>query len=68
MSVPVRSLILQAYPIQSGEIIGGPDWMTSERYDVNASAGRAVTRDELRVMVGSLLSAGFPNSEFLIPS
>jgi uncharacterized protein (TIGR03435 family) len=58
-NAPVRSLILFAYPIPSGEIIGGPDWIGSERYDVNASAGRDATREELQAMVGALLSAKF---------
>ena len=58
-NAPIRSMIAFAYPISSGEIVSGPDWMTSERYDVNASAGRDVTRDELVAMVRSLLAERF---------
>ena len=40
-------------------IMGGPAWMLSERYDVIASAGRAVALEDLRAMVRALLLERF---------
>ena len=59
LNAPTRSLIAVAYPLPSGEVIGGPDWLTSERYDVNATAGHLATRDELTAMLRSLLADRF---------
>lgn len=44
---------------QSSRITGGPRWVYSERYDVNASAGREVTVEEMRAMVRALLTERF---------
>ena len=59
INAPVRSLIAFAYPLPSGEIVGGPDWISSERYDVNATAGYLAPRDEMAAMVRALLAERF---------
>jgi uncharacterized protein (TIGR03435 family) len=33
-NVPVRQLIRQAYGLQDFQIVGGPDWMSADRFDV----------------------------------
>ena len=37
------------------EVAGGPSWIRSDRFDVNATAGREVSLTELRSMLQSLL-------------
>jgi bla regulator protein BlaR1 len=37
-NVPVRELIRMAYGIQSFQLVGGPDWIGSERFDIVAKA------------------------------
>jgi uncharacterized protein (TIGR03435 family) len=41
------------------EVIGGPDWLASDRFDVNAIAGREATLSEMRAMVRTLLEDRF---------
>jgi len=36
ISTPVRQLIIFAYQIQSYQLVGGPDWIANERYDITA--------------------------------
>jgi uncharacterized protein (TIGR03435 family) len=33
-NVPVRQLIRQAYQLQEFQIVGGPDWVSSDRFDI----------------------------------
>jgi uncharacterized protein (TIGR03435 family) len=35
-NVPLRQLILMAYQVQPFQIVGGPSWMTSDRFDIVA--------------------------------
>ena len=51
----IGALIQFAYPTTRGDIVGAPDWIFRERYDVMASAGRDATPDEIGVMMRSLL-------------
>jgi bla regulator protein BlaR1 len=37
-NVPVRELIRMAYGIQNFQLVGGPDWIGSERFDIVAKA------------------------------
>jgi len=41
------------------EVVGGPAWMRSDRFDVNATAGREVSLNELRSMLQTLLVERF---------
>jgi uncharacterized protein (TIGR03435 family) len=56
---PVRILISTAYPSQANEIVGAPDWVTYERYDVTAVAGRNVSSAELQSMLRAMLAERF---------
>jgi uncharacterized protein (TIGR03435 family) len=38
---PVRNLIRNAFNVQSDQIIGGPDWIESDRFDIQAKAADA---------------------------
>jgi uncharacterized protein (TIGR03435 family) len=35
-NTPVKALIQSAYGVQNYQILGAPDWLTSEKYDINA--------------------------------
>jgi uncharacterized protein (TIGR03435 family) len=60
-NVPVRMLIRQAFNVQEFQIVGGPDWMGSDRFDVVAKAADGVefTADVMRPMLRSLLADRF---------
>ncbi len=36
-NVPLQAIIQEAYGVQANQIAGGPDWLNSERYDVQIS-------------------------------
>jgi bla regulator protein blaR1 len=38
-NVPLRFLIQNAYRVRDFQVIGGPSWMASERWDIEAKAG-----------------------------
>jgi len=37
-NLTVKSLIFQAYRVQDFQLVGGPDWINTERFDVEARA------------------------------
>lgn len=55
----LRLLIEQAYGIQPYQHKGGPNWLDSETFDVNAEAGRTITSEELHRMLQALLADRF---------
>jgi len=55
----VASLIQFAYDIRDFELIGGPDWMRRDQFEVRARAAAAVSDNEKRPMVQSLLEDRF---------
>jgi uncharacterized protein (TIGR03435 family) len=52
--VSLRQLIQLVYNVQPFEISGEPDWINSERYDIEAKAGPSRSRQEI---IGPLLQA-----------
>ena len=54
---PVASLISGAYGLRSYQILGGPDWINSARYNIEAKAAdnTSPSPDELNLMMRSLL-------------
>lgn len=60
-NVPLRLLLRQAFNVQDFQIVGGPDWITSDRFDVVAKApdGLEFTADVMRPMLRSLLTERF---------
>jgi uncharacterized protein (TIGR03435 family) len=56
---PARVLINWAYPSVTREIVGAPDWVTYENYDVDARAGGEVSQEQLALMLRSLLADRF---------
>lgn len=60
-NVPMRLLLRQAFNVQDFQIVGGPDWIGSDRFDVVAKApdGVEFTADAMRPMLRSLLTERF---------
>jgi uncharacterized protein (TIGR03435 family) len=56
---PIQSLILSAYPTVTFEIVGAPDWVTSEMYDVTAKAAGNPSDEQMMLMLRSLLAERF---------
>jgi len=65
-NLPLRSIIRFAYEIQDFQLSGGPAWLNSDFYDIEAKAGPAqinahgeVPPDTMRAMVRALLADRF---------
>lgn len=56
---PLRLLIAAAYDVQEFQVIGGPPWMHTERFDITAKAATNAPLPELNVMLRSLLADRF---------
>src|SRR5688572_30283471 len=55
----LRVLIVAAYGLEDFRVVGGPEWITSERFDVQARATSPVTRREAMPMLQALLAERF---------
>ena len=55
----LRMLILSAYQLKDYQLVGGPGWMNSDRFDVSARATGDVTPDIARRMMQNLLKDRF---------
>ena len=55
----VRMLLQDAYGVQDFQITGGPAWLSSERYNIEAKAAENVSREQVRLMLQSLLADRF---------
>jgi bla regulator protein BlaR1 len=58
-NVSVKILIQQAYGVRDFQITGGPGWIGSERYDINAKGEEARTPEQLKPMLQALLADRF---------
>ena len=54
----LTTMVAWAYNIGRPQVTG-PDWVRSQRYEVQAKAGRAATEDEMRPMLCALLEERF---------
>jgi uncharacterized protein (TIGR03435 family) len=52
----IRNFLGAAYPSQSGEYVGLPDWAQSERYDLTVKPPAGATRDQQRQMWRALFA------------
>ncbi len=50
----LRDLITIAYKLRDSQIVGGPSWITTDRFDVNAKAGRELPAFDLSGEIGPL--------------
>jgi len=57
-AVELRQIVGLAYAIQRVRVLGGPDWLDSDQFDILAKAENAEsTQDEMRSMLQALLAA-----------
>ncbi len=56
---PARLMLMNAYGIQYSQLTGGPDWLGSETWSVDARVDGNHTRDEMMLMLQSLLEERF---------
>jgi uncharacterized protein (TIGR03435 family) len=66
INIPARLLIINSYGLQPQQLIGAPDWISSERFDIVAKAESELdppeSRDapsQLQLMIRSLLAERF---------
>jgi uncharacterized protein (TIGR03435 family) len=55
----IRNTLRLIYDIPDFAIVGAPEWLSSERYDIEAQAAGNPSRDELKQMLRSLLAERF---------
>jgi uncharacterized protein (TIGR03435 family) len=55
----LKVIMTVAYSVTDAQISGGPSWMTTDRFDIEAKAARPGTVDELHTMLAHLLEERF---------
>ena len=55
VNAPARLMLMNAYGVQFSQLAGAPDWLNSETWSVDARAGGNPTRDQMMLMLRSLL-------------
>jgi uncharacterized protein (TIGR03435 family) len=58
-NVPVRLLIMQAYRLSGYQLVGGPSWLDSERFDIVAKGPEGSRPDQVPMMLRGLLADRF---------
>jgi len=56
---PIATLIRAAYPAESRRIVGAPDWVERDPYDIDAKAAGEASEERIRLMLQSLLADRF---------
>ena len=59
VNAPLRLLIRDAYALQGFQLVGGPSWLDSERFDILAKADGSPTPEQERLMLRTLLAERF---------
>jgi uncharacterized protein (TIGR03435 family) len=55
----LRQIVLDAYEMKGFRVFGGPDWVATDRFDIDGRAGRDVPREQLLIMLRALLTDRF---------
>jgi uncharacterized protein (TIGR03435 family) len=58
-NVPLRIVIVRAYQLRPFQVVGGPSWIDSERFDLDARASASQSHDEVLAMLQALLAERF---------
>ena len=58
-NMPVKLMISLMYKVPMRQISGGPDWLTTDTYDIEARTDRPYGLDDLHVMFQNLLADRF---------
>jgi uncharacterized protein (TIGR03435 family) len=59
VGAPLRLIMTVAYTVTDRQISGGPDWINSDRWDIQAKADRRGTSDEMHAALARLLEDRF---------
>ena len=59
IGAPLRLIMTVAYTVTDRQISGGPEWINSERWNIEAKADRRGTSDELHAALARLLEDRF---------
>jgi uncharacterized protein (TIGR03435 family) len=59
VNIPLQMVIVQAYEIQPSQLEGGPSWIFSDRFDIQAKAERELKPPEFRELMRNLLAERF---------
>ena len=59
VNILLRTLIMRAYRLLEFHLAGGPDWISTERYDIVGLAPGATTSDDITPRLQSLLADRF---------
>ncbi|MBV9507246.1 MAG: TIGR03435 family protein [Acidobacteriia bacterium] len=57
--ITLKRLMMTAYNVQGFRIVGGPDWVASRRWNVEARPDRAAAPNQIRPMLRALLEDRF---------
>jgi len=58
-NIPLKVIITNAYQLSFFQVVGGPDWISTDRFDVVAKAPDGAPPDQTRAMVRALLKERF---------
>ncbi|HXS93144.1 MAG TPA: TIGR03435 family protein [Candidatus Limnocylindrales bacterium] len=58
-NAPARLILMNAYGVQFSQLAGAPDWLSTETWSVDARAEGDPTRDDLMLMLQSVLEDRF---------
>jgi uncharacterized protein (TIGR03435 family) len=59
LNAPLMMLIQNAYAVQASQVVGGPSWINSDGYDIEAKPERNTDREHMWLMLQSLLADRF---------
>jgi bla regulator protein BlaR1 len=58
-NMPVKDMISVIYRVPGRQIMGAPDWLSNDRFDIEAKADRAYSIDDLHEMFRNMLADRF---------
>jgi hypothetical protein len=58
-NMTARRIIMEAYHLRDQQLSGGPGWISSDRFDLEAKAASPADPDQLRLMLQALLAERF---------
>jgi uncharacterized protein (TIGR03435 family) len=58
-NIPLKVLITNAYQLSFFQVVGGPDWVSTDRFDISAKAPDGAPPEQTRAMVRALLKERF---------
>src|SRR6185295_14035627 len=58
-NMPARSMIGLAWSIPTDRVLGGPGWIVTDRFDLDATMKESATVDETRAMMRAFLRRRF---------